>query len=295
MGLGAWVRRMFRPFSIGGASPATSRTGEGNAVPLPDERLAAWIAASNAGLLDSRRDVHDPEAWDEYWKNHLRVGTIEQGFADRMSSDRTLPRMLARRGARTILCAGNGLSTESVSLALHGYDVTALDISSIPAQSFVASLRRAEHPLPTIPGFRSREDGSFTVETDGPIDPQLCPRMHQGGEECPKGGGSLSFVVGDLIDPTISPGPFDVVIERRTVQLFPPAERLEALERLVGRLAASGVFVSQEHQGAWRPGDSDSHYAKDWLKSRGFVVLPDARLLTSTAVPRLALLVLSTG
>jgi len=295
MSLAAWFRRMLGPASIGGVPSTKSENREVNEVPGSDAVLAAWLAASDAGLLYPRRDVHDRGAWDDYWRNHLRVGTIEQGFADDMSSDDTLLGMLARRGSRTILCAGNGISTEAISLALHGFDVTALDISAVPAEAFVASLRDAQHPLHRIPGFRTRDDGSVIFDTNGPIDPGLCPRMHQSNEYCPKGGGSLSLITGDLIDPAISPGPFDVVIERRTVQLFPAAERPAALERLVARLAIPGVFVSHEHQGAWRPGDTRTHYAEGWLASRGFIVQSDTRFLDSAAAPRLALLMFSSG
>jgi hypothetical protein len=295
MSLVAWFRRMLGPASISGVPSREPEEREVNEVPLSDAGLAAWMAACDAGLLDPRRDVHDRGAWDDYWRNHLRVGTIEQGFADQMSSDDTLPGMLARRGSRTILCAGNGMSTEATSLALHGFDVTALDISAVPAEAFVASLRDAEHPLHRIPGFRTRHDGSVSFDGDGPIDPRLCPRIHQSNEYGPRGGGSLSLITGDLIDPATSPGPFDVVIERRTVQLFPAAERPEALERLVARLAIPGVFVSHEHQGAWRPGDTRTHYAEGWLASRGFMVQSDTRFLDSGAAPRLALLVFSSG
>lgn len=224
MGFVAWFRRMLGPVFIAGVPSTKSEKREVIEVPGSDAVLAAWMAASDAGLLDPCRDVHDRGAWDDYWKNHLRVGTIEQGFADQMSSDDTLLGMLARRGSRTILCAGNGVSTEATSLALHGFDVTALDISAVPAEALAASLRDAEHPLRRIPGLSMRDDGSVTFDTDRPIDPRLCPRMHQSDEYLPRGGGSLSFITGDLIDPAISPGPFDVVIERRTVQLFPAAE-----------------------------------------------------------------------
>lgn len=282
MGLVAWFRRVFGRTSTAGVPPSNDAAA-----------LAAWIAASDAGLLDPCRDVHDRDAWDEYWKNHLRVGTIEQGFADEMSSDENLPSLLAWRGCRTILCAGNGISTEATSLTLHGFDVTALDISTVPAELLVASLRDAEHPLRRIPGFSMHDDGSVSFGGDGPIDPQLCPRMHQNGEYLPRRGGSLSLIAGDLIDPTICPGPFDVVIERRTVQLFPAEERLAALDQLIARLATPGVLVSHEHQGAWRPGDPRAHYAESWLGPRDFIVQSDTSFFDSSV--RLAVLIFSSG
>ncbi len=70
-----------------------------SASPCVSERAQAeaWLAAFEAGHLHPPRDVHDPAAWDAYWKNHLSVGPMEQGCADMMSSDPELPRLLARR------------------------------------------------------------------------------------------------------------------------------------------------------------------------------------------------------
>ena len=113
---------------------------------LSKEQAESWLAALEAGRLDPPRDPHDRGAWDEYWKNQLKVGALEQGLSDQMSSDTALPRLLAVRGARTILCAGNGLSMEAISLALLGFDVTALDISAATNHEALVALldRRVE-------------------------------------------------------------------------------------------------------------------------------------------------------
>ena len=272
MSLRAWFRRV-----LGRASTA----------PVP----SAWLAAFEAGRLNPPQDVHDRGAWDEYWRNQLEVGAGEQGFSDQMFSDMTLPGLLTGRGARTILCAGNGLSTEAISLALLGFNATALDISAVPGKMFGAMLRDEENPLRRIPGFTMRDDGSVTFGDAGLIDPELCPPMHRSAEYPPRGGGALSFVTGDLIDAELCPGPFDVVIERRTLQLFPDAERLLALDRLVSRLANRGVFVSQQHEGRWTPGDDRTHYAEAWLASRGFVMQSG----TTDVAARLACLMFSSG
>jgi hypothetical protein len=119
--------------------------------------------------------------------------------------------------------------------------------------------------------------------------------MHESADYPVRGGGSLSLATGDLADPGVCPGPYDVVIERRTLQLFPEAERLEALNRLVARLSNRGVFVSQEHRGSWKPGDDRTHYADAWLASRGFVMHRDTAARELAVVARLACLTLSTG
>ncbi|MFN8583173.1 MAG: hypothetical protein U0163_19625 [Gemmatimonadaceae bacterium] len=258
------------------------------------ERAEAWLAASNAGILKPPRDVEDRAGWDEYWRNHLKVGTMEQGFSDVMSSDTTLPGLLAGRGSRTILCAGNGLSTEALSLALHGFNVTALDISTVPGEVFGRMLQNPEHSLRRIPGFSMHDDGSVTFGAAGSIDPELCPPIHRSSDYPPRRGGSLSFVTGNLIDQETCPGPFDVVIERRTVQLFPEAGRLVALDRLVARLTKRGVFVSQQHKGNWKRGDDRTHYAKTWLESHGFVIHTQTTS-DESGVARLACLMFSSG
>jgi hypothetical protein len=259
------------------------------------EQAAAWLAALEAGRLNPPRDVRDPRAWDIYWSNHIEVGALDQGFADMMSSDAALPGLLTRRGSQTILCAGNGLSTEALSLALLGFQVTALDISAVPAEVLGRMLRSPEHPVHRIPGFVIGDDNAMTFACSAPIDSELCPPMHRSADHAPKGGGALSFVTGDLMDPGVCPGPFDVVIERRTVQLFPQDAQISALDRLVGRLPERGVFVSHEHQGGWRPGQARTHHAEGWLRSRGFVLRHEAEGDQCDSALRLACLMFSTG
>lgn len=258
-------------------------------------QVEAWFASSEAGDLHPPRDVHDPAAWDAYWRNELSVGPMAQSFADMMSSDPALPERLALRDARTILCAGNGLSSEALSLALYGFHVTALDISTVPGEVFASSLRRPEHPLHGIPGFSTDHTNVVSFGGTGTIEPERCPPIHRSADHLPKGGGTLSFVTGDLVDPQVCAGPFDVVIERRTVQLFPPEERLPALRCLVARLADRGLFLSHQHAGGWRPGEPRTHYAEDWLRSQRFVVGSGSDRELADSAQRLAFLMFSSG
>ncbi len=263
--------------------------------PDTQQLLRAAAAGYEDGSLLPPRDVHDRAGWDRYWKAQLGVGCFEQGFNDMMSSDPHLVGLLRGRGARTILCVGNGLSSEASSLALHGFDVVALDISAIPAVLRLANLRDPGHPARRIPGFALSDDGVVTVGGSDPIDPELCPPIHRSAEHPNRGGGSLASVTGDLMDPALCQGPFDVVIERRTVQLFPEAERPAALERLVARLADHGTFVSHEHRGCWRPGDSRTHFASPWLAERGFDLNAWGDENTQAAEGRIARLMFSSG
>jgi len=63
--------------------------------------------------------------------------------------------------------------------------------------------------------------------------------------EARRPGGHVDFIAGDLFDKTVCPGPFDVIIERRTVQRLPECERGAALEALAERLAPIGIFLSE--------------------------------------------------
>jgi hypothetical protein len=232
---------------------------------------ARWLEAQHAGRLDVPKDMHDQAAWDTYWDNQLSVGTIQQGFSDRMSSDGRLPGLLASRGARTILCAGNGLSSEPIALALMGFEVTALDISEVPGQAFANALQNPGHAFRQIPGFDLR-DGILRFTGTGPIDPRHCPDIHRIDDYPPRRGGSLQFRTGDLTDPTICPGPYDVVIQRRTLQLFPKDEQFTALERLVGRLGTPGTLVTHRHAGSLQALSAGAPPMADWLISLGFVL-----------------------
>ena len=268
--------------------------------PTPDCRRSerdlanVWLEAMEAGRLTPPRDVHDASAWDAYWTNHLEVGLMEQGLSDMMSSDERLVGLLRQRGATTILCAGNGLSSEALSLAVHGFQVTALDLSPVAGARIAKSLRDPEHPMRQIPGFRVTDDG-VVFDGSGPIPSQLCPKIHRTDDTAPQRGGSLRFVSGDLTVSEVYPGPFDVVIERRTVQLFPDGEQESALDRLAGRLAARGTFVTHLHDGCGGPGRHRPHHAREWSRSRGFVVDYDVDEEMQRSAPRLVCLTLSTG
>lgn len=259
MGLGSLFRQLFRRSDDG---PLTERTGPSEA---ERDAAGAWLDAFEAGRLHPPRNVHDAKAWDDYWRNHLMTGLMEQAFSDAMSSAHELPALLRARGARTVLCAGNGLSTEALSLATQGFAVTALDISSVPAE----------------------------LMNQRPIDALPLANMHGDGPAVLHPGGCFNCVTGDLMDPSVCPGPFDVVIERRTVQLMPEHERRAAFDRLVSRLATDGVFVSQQHVGGWRPGEPRDHYAAGWLNVHGFS--PYRRHDSAPRESRLAWLIFSTG
>jgi hypothetical protein len=249
------------------------------------EQATAWLEAFKSGALHPPRDVRNGTLWDEYWRNHIRVGQFEQGFNDMMASDPHLVAWLERRGVRTVLCTGNGLSTEALVLALHGFDVTALDIASVPATVQSLSLTDPRHPARTAVAITRVDATYFTFSSAAGSTAQF--PMHRGQDQTQIGGGSLRLATGDLLDPTVCPGPYDAVIERRTLQLFPADLRAEGLSRVVARLSARATFVSHEHQGGWRPGGPRTHFADAWLRAAGFE--------QDDASPRVAKLIFSTG
>jgi hypothetical protein len=224
----------------------------------------------------------------------MKYGLAEQGFNDTMASDERLVGLLTRRGASTVLCAGNGLSTESLSLALHGFHVTALDVSRLIAAMFEECLRDPGHRIHKIPGARASDD-AIEFEGTGPIPVEMCPKIHLNDACPPRRGGSLRYVAGDLAAAEVCPGPFDAVIERRTVQLFPDAEKEQALDRLAARLSERATFVSHMHDGGGGPNRHRPHHAPEWARSRGFVLSHEVDEDTLRSAARVACIRMTTG
>ena len=255
---------------------------------------AAWLEALDRGDLNRPEDIHDVSGWNTYWTNHMKFDVWGQGFSDMMLSDDRLIGLLSERGVRTILCAGSGLSGEPLALALHGFKVTSLDISTVAVETVAGILRHPEHEVQRIPGFRIT-DQTFEFGDSGPIAPELCPSIHRSATHSPVAGGSLTLAAGDFTDPAICPGPFDAVIERRSIQLFSDEEQPLVLERLVARLPEKGLFVSHHHDGGGGPGRHRPHCASEWVKSRGFLLDHQLDPETRRSASRLACLRLSTG
>jgi len=164
-------------------------------------------------------------------------------------------------GLKTVLCVGNGISQEPRALAWAGFDVTVLDLSPYAIQ--VA--REASPPaelLAQLIGGRS------------------------GGRN-----GNLKFVVGNLCDTECCPGPYDVVIERLTLQLYSDEYKPRALQAVANRLASPGIFFSQSHCGSWKPPAPRIHWNESWFRSQGWPIWPSGSPLTT----RVAWLFTTTG
>jgi len=159
--------------------------------------------------------MRDARFWDAWWNDHISKGDAgrflfpmieaplvkHRGiYFDVANSDTLLIAVMAEYGLRSVLCAGSGLSQEPRALAQAGFDVTALDLSRT-ALDFARSFEFGPNHM-----FRFY----------GPAAERTC--------------GRLDFVVGSLLDMAACPGPFDVIIERRTVQQFAEQDRSTALQ-----------------------------------------------------------------
>jgi SAM-dependent methyltransferase len=203
-------------------------------VDLDDVTLRQLLREDMRSMLPPRTVV-DPEAWDKYWHTQLTVGMA--GFVHMFVDDGQLVDVMRANGLRTVLCVGNGISQEPKALAWAGFDVTALDLS----------------PL------------AIEVARDGePPDEMLAQLV--GGRSAGQNG-RVEFVVGDLMDPRICSGPYDVVIERKTLQLFPPESQTEAIRAVAARVADPGILYSHSHRANMNDWTSP---VADWLDAEGW-------------------------
>ena len=220
---------------------------------LPDDDMA-WFFPP--------RDVHDSAVWDRYWQDQAAHGLTPPLF-DMFCHDAPLIQCLNARGARTVLCAGNGISQEPRALAEAGFEVTAMDHSS-------AAVHFAETWQ-----FGPKELDRF------------CPT------ELRAPGGAVKLVTGDILSGSVCPGPFDAIIERRTLQLFPEEERGAALDALASRLHPNGLFLSHCHDGGWKPPGKPVHQVERFFRDRCWVISRWGDLTDHAG--RMAWLEMSTG
>ena len=60
------------------------------------------------------------------------------------------------------------------------------------------------------------------------------------------------------------------VIDRKTLQLYPDADRPMAVQAVANRLAPTGVFVSHCHDGSWTPSAPRKHRLEPWFQAGGW-------------------------
>jgi hypothetical protein len=108
-----------------------------------------------------------------------------------------------------------------------------------------------------------------------------------------RSGGSVQFIVGDFLDPEVCPGPYDIIVERRTIQDYPEAEQKEAIACLINRLAKRGIFFSHCHNAIWQPPDKPYHATKALIEAHGIKLWKGAQPMELEG--QVALLLTSTG
>jgi hypothetical protein len=183
----------------------------------------------------------DVAAWNRYWIEQVRHG-LGPSIFDMFNDDRDFVHVMNIEGMTNILCAGNGISQEPRALAQAGFQVVALDIS--PQATELAQ------------GFEfSKECFDF-----------FCDSNMQ------RPGGNIDFVVGDILDPTVCPGPFDAIIERRTAQTLLRDSMDAALTALAARMGPNGIFLSHCHDGGWKPPAQPRHFTAAWFRRNRWVI-----------------------
>src|SRR3954468_23731706 len=207
------------------------------------------------------------EVWDQWWKERGTSGKLPMlpapmieydGRAyDVANRDDLLIAIMTACGLRTVLCAGCGVSQEPRALARAGFDVTALDISAVAVE---------------VAANDVLDSGGFFYFCGG--HPQ-------------KAGGRLNFVLGDIFETSVCSGPFDVVIERRVIQVMPEEERPAALGALAQRLSGVGILLSLCLDDPFPPalgwvsdpGSGLFHASESWFRRERWTIWDDAPIL----------------
>ena len=185
------------------------------------------------------KDLLDPAAWDQYWISQFEHGIGPQ-LADLFCRDYRLVEAMTRSDMKTVLCVGSGISQEPRALAAAGFKVVAMDLSTT-----------------------AMEIARRVPFTDDDVQSFYDPKFQ-------RSGGMVDFVVGNFLDPKVCPGPFDVIIERRTAHLYVSSDLDRAMTELTNRLSDNGIFFSHCHDACWKPPAEPTHYARSWFKENGW-------------------------
>ncbi len=191
--------------------------------------------------LNPPTDPLDVSAWDRNWTEQVGHGLGPPLF-DMFCDDRHLVEVMDSEGMKNVLCAGSGISREPRALAQAGFEVVALDISP-----------------------RAVEIARGLDFSTGGFEHFCEPGMR-------RPGGRVDFVVGDILDLAVCPGPFDVIIERRTAQIYFNRDIEAVLGALTIRLGQDGILLSHCHDGAWEPPAEPRHFTKSWFQQNRWTI-----------------------
>jgi hypothetical protein len=175
------------------------------------------------------------EYWNNYWQAKIASGAAQEHFFYFEITDQIVP-LLRKLNLTKILCVGNGISLEAPALAYAGFQVDVLDISSA-AITYLSNYQLTDKDLMNF----YRAD-------------QYRP------------GGKIDYIVGDFTDINLCPGPYDLIITRRTLQYFTRNNFIAVINTLIARLNDGGVFINHSHNAY------DIAFAiEDYLCSRDFI------------------------
>lgn len=202
-------------------------------------------------------DWERKQRWDVFWATLIepdRAYTIFSGehrHLEDADGQVTLGQLERWRAAnvRSVLIVGNGVSLEARGLAALGFDVTALDVSSL-----------ATHFARHLP-WDAECMRHYLVDDHG--EPVATPSDHF------RPGGSLQYACGDFRRPDVLPGPYDLVVGRRVFQCNMP-DNMPALDAAIDRLRPGGFILVHEHN-MYRHREAYRQH----LRGRGFVLQGD--------------------
>lgn len=165
-------------------------------------------------------DLDSSDEWDLYW--HGKSRALHPSDLQPICKVEWLE-WFQKRKVQTILLVGNGFSHEPQFWAYAGYHATAMDLSAF-ATSYAARQPWEEAELVRSFSISDSERPHFLRSTF---------RL----------GGRAEYVQGDLFQKRRCSGPFDVIVVRRTLQLFEGEKLVRAVRALEQRLASHGLLI----------------------------------------------------
>ena len=166
------------------------------------------------------QDLDAAAEWDYFWE--VQIPKQYNLFQLYDFTQELIP-ALQERGSQTVLFAGNGVSLEPRAFAAAGFQVTALDLSP-RATSYAAQFELTSAHLQRFAYFAGQQPT-----------PDICHNAN------------VTYVAGSIFDESICSGPFDVIISRRTLQLFSKDRMLEGIQLLLHRLSQKGLLINHTH------------------------------------------------
>ncbi|HEY3266063.1 MAG TPA: SMI1/KNR4 family protein [Armatimonadota bacterium] len=190
-----------------------------------------WIDQKAKSLeehISPPRDWNNIAGWDRYWTRNIAHENWRNTFCFPFVFGMPGVDWLRAHGCLRILFAGNGIALHPHAYASVGFDVTALDISTV-ATRFLDGYEFEQ-------GGMDRLVSHYIVPGHSRVNGPLRDRTERGGVM----GGRLHAVAADLF--TYSPPePFDLICASRLLHGFEGSERAQLVARLAGWLRPGGV------------------------------------------------------